>query len=167
MSSSGWLYRAGRKGVAGVTDKDRDQTPDEVTGETTSAFPSADFVNEPDAVPTVGADSAVSGVEALPPGSALIVVKRGPNAGSRFLLDQPVTSVGRHPGSDIFLDDVTVSRRHAEFRWEKGRIPRHRRRFPQRHLRQPGGGTATRCRSASFALTPRIRIRRGDKASRV
>ena len=43
----------------------------------------------------------------------MIVVKRGPNAGSRFLLDQPVTSVGRHPGSDIFLDDVTVSRRHA------------------------------------------------------
>ena len=54
----------------------------------------------------------------LPAGSALIVVERGPNAGSRFLLDQPVTSVGRHPGSDIFLDDVTVSRRHAEFRWE-------------------------------------------------
>jgi pSer/pThr/pTyr-binding forkhead associated (FHA) protein len=69
---------------------------------------------------TTGAssNSAVSGVEALPPGSALIVVKRGPNAGSRFLLDQPVTSVGRHPGGDIFLDDVTVSRRHAEFRWE-------------------------------------------------
>jgi pSer/pThr/pTyr-binding forkhead associated (FHA) protein len=102
----------------GVTEKDRDQTLDEVIGETTSAFPSADFLNEPDALPTVGADSAVSGVEALPPGSALIVVKRGPNAGSRFLLDQPVTSVGRHPGSDIFLDDITVSRRHAEFRWE-------------------------------------------------
>jgi pSer/pThr/pTyr-binding forkhead associated (FHA) protein len=101
-----------------VTDKDHDQTSDEVTGETTSAFRSADFLNEPDALPTVGADSAVSGVEALPPGSALIVVKRGPNAGSRFLLDQPVTSVGRHPGSDIFLDDVTVSRRHPEFRWE-------------------------------------------------
>jgi pSer/pThr/pTyr-binding forkhead associated (FHA) protein len=101
-----------------VTEKDRDQTSDEVTGEMTSAFPSADFVNESDALPMVGADSAVSGVEALPPGSALIVVKRGPNAGSRFLLDQPVTSVGRHPGSDIFLDDVTVSRRHAEFRWE-------------------------------------------------
>src|SRR4029077_14525995 len=104
------------KGAAGVTEKDRDQTSDEVTGETTSAFPSADFLNEPDA--PVGADSAVSGVEALPPGSALIVVKRGPNAGSRFLLDQPVTSAGRQPGSDIFLDDVTVSRRHAEFRWE-------------------------------------------------
>src|ERR1700716_1539342 len=106
------------KGAAGVTEKDRDQTSDEVTGETTSAFPSADFVNDPGALPTVGADSAVSGVEALPPGSALIVVKRGPNAGSRFLLDQPVTSVGRHPGSDIFLENVTGSRRHAEFRWE-------------------------------------------------
>ena len=56
----------------------------------------------------------------MPSGSALLVVKRGPNAGSRFLLDQPVTSAGRHPGSDIFLDDVTVSRRHAEFRRENG-----------------------------------------------
>jgi pSer/pThr/pTyr-binding forkhead associated (FHA) protein len=101
-----------------VTDKDHDQTSDEVSGETTSAFPRADFLHEPDAPPTVGADRAVAGVEALPPGSALVVVKRGPKAGSRFLLDLPVTSVGRHPGSDVFLDDVTVSRRHAEFRWE-------------------------------------------------
>ena len=54
-------------------------------------------------------------VDALTPGSALLVVKRGPNAGSRFLLDQDVTTAGRHPDSDIFLDDVTVSRRHAEF----------------------------------------------------
>jgi pSer/pThr/pTyr-binding forkhead associated (FHA) protein len=54
-------------------------------------------------------------VESLPAGSALLVVKRGPNAGSRFLLDKDVTTVGRHPESDIFLDDVTVSRRHAEF----------------------------------------------------
>jgi pSer/pThr/pTyr-binding forkhead associated (FHA) protein len=57
-------------------------------------------------------------IDALTPGSALLVVKRGPNAGSRFLLDQDVTSAGRHPDSDIFLDDVTVSRRHAEFRRE-------------------------------------------------
>ena len=57
-------------------------------------------------------------VDALTPGSALLVVKRGPNAGSRFLLDQDVTTAGRHPESDIFLDDVTVSRRHAEFRRE-------------------------------------------------
>ena len=59
-------------------------------------------------------------VDALTPGSALLVVKRGPNAGSRFLLDQDVTTAGRHPDSDIFLDDVTVSRRHAEFRREGG-----------------------------------------------
>jgi len=54
-------------------------------------------------------------VDALPPGSALLVVRRGPNAGSRFLLDSESTTAGRHPSSDIFLDDVTVSRRHAEF----------------------------------------------------
>lgn len=54
-------------------------------------------------------------IEALPSGSALLIVQRGPNEGSRFLLDQDVTSVGRHPNADIFLDDVTVSRRHAEF----------------------------------------------------
>jgi pSer/pThr/pTyr-binding forkhead associated (FHA) protein len=56
-----------------------------------------------------------SSADGLPAGSALLVVKRGPNAGSRFLLDADVTTAGRHPDSDIFLDDVTVSRRHAEF----------------------------------------------------
>ena len=60
------------------------------------------------------------GLDALPPGSALLVVKRGPNAGSRFLLDADTTTAGRHPDSDIFLDDVTVSRRHAEFAREGG-----------------------------------------------
>jgi pSer/pThr/pTyr-binding forkhead associated (FHA) protein len=54
-------------------------------------------------------------VEGLLPDTALLVVMRGPSAGSRFLLDADVTKVGRHPDGDIFLDDVTVSRRHAEF----------------------------------------------------
>jgi pSer/pThr/pTyr-binding forkhead associated (FHA) protein len=54
-------------------------------------------------------------IAALPSGSALLVVRRGPNTGARFLLDADVTTVGRHPEADIFLDDVTVSRRHAEF----------------------------------------------------
>jgi pSer/pThr/pTyr-binding forkhead associated (FHA) protein len=54
-------------------------------------------------------------IAALPSGSALLVVRRGPNIGARFLLDADVTTVGRHPEADIFLDDVTVSRRHAEF----------------------------------------------------
>ena len=55
-------------------------------------------------------------VEALPSGAALLVVRRGPDAGARFLLDQNITVAGRHPEVDIFLDDVTVSRRHAELR---------------------------------------------------
>lgn len=55
-------------------------------------------------------------VEALPTGSALLVVLRGPGAGSRYLLDTDVVTAGRHPESDIFLDDITVSRRHVEFR---------------------------------------------------
>jgi pSer/pThr/pTyr-binding forkhead associated (FHA) protein len=59
---------------------------------------------------------AQAAVEALPMGSALLVVRRGPNSGSRFLLDGELTTAGRHPQSDIFLDDVTVSRRHVEFR---------------------------------------------------
>ncbi|WP_298252981.1 FHA domain-containing protein [uncultured Arthrobacter sp.] len=55
-------------------------------------------------------------VAALPAGSALLIAHTGPNAGARFLLDEDVTSAGRHPNADIFLDDVTVSRQHAEFR---------------------------------------------------
>src|SRR5207237_5557100 len=51
----------------------------------------------------------------LPQGTGMLVVKRGPNAGSKFMLDADVTRAGRHPESDIFLDDITVSRRHAEF----------------------------------------------------
>ena len=104
-----------------MTDMDsgsqQDQNADEATVETTSVF-RADFLNELDAPAQAGAESAGTGVEGLPAGSALLVVKRGPNAGSRFLLDQAITSAGRHPDSDIFLDDVTVSRRHAEFRLE-------------------------------------------------
>ena len=59
--------------------------------------------------------SDLAAVNALPPHSALLIVQRGPNLGARFLLDAARTTVGRHPNSDIFLDDVTVSRKHAEF----------------------------------------------------
>ncbi len=58
--------------------------------------------------------------EELEGGRGLLVVKRGPNAGSKFFLDSDVTRIGRHPDSDIFLDDVTVSRRHAEFHRDGG-----------------------------------------------
>ncbi len=61
-------------------------------------------------------------VAELEAGTALLLVVRGPNYGARFLLDREVVTVGRHPSSDIFLDDITVSRRHAEFRREDGRF---------------------------------------------
>jgi pSer/pThr/pTyr-binding forkhead associated (FHA) protein len=95
-----------------VTQKHNDHTSDEATADITSAF-RGNF-SDPDAPATARAQGAGSGIDELPSGS--LVVKRGPNAGSRFVLDQPVTSAGRHPNSDIFGDDITVSRRHAEFR---------------------------------------------------
>ena len=56
----------------------------------------------------------------LTAGAAMLVVKRGPNAGTRFLLAKAATTAGRHPESDVFLDDITVSRRHAEIRKNDG-----------------------------------------------
>jgi pSer/pThr/pTyr-binding forkhead associated (FHA) protein len=64
-------------------------------------------------------------VDALRPGTALLVVLRGPNTGARFLLDDDEVMVGRHPDSDIFLDDVTVSRKHAVFRRAEGTFRVH------------------------------------------
>lgn len=72
-------------------------------------------------IPVVEADTQemsvddVTAVENLPQGSAMLLVQRGPDAGARFLLDTEVVTVGRHPDSDIFLDDISVSRRHANF----------------------------------------------------
>lgn len=60
-------------------------------------------------------DEQRAAISALPSGSALLVVQRGPNAGARFLLDSDEATAGRHPDADIFLDDVTVSRKHATF----------------------------------------------------
>lgn len=90
--------------------------PPEQAPETTSVF--KPFLSEPESTESATSEPAASGVDSLPAGAALLVVKRGPNAGSRFLLDKETTNAGRHPDSDIFLDDVTVSRRHAEFRRE-------------------------------------------------
>ena len=55
-------------------------------------------------------------IEERPADVGVLVVRRGPKAGSRFALDKDVVTAGRHPESDIFLDDITVSRRHAEIR---------------------------------------------------
>ena len=72
-------------------------------------------------IPLIDADTEematddVQAVENLPAGSAMLLVQRGPDAGARFLLDTDLVTVGRHPDSDIFLDDISVSRRHATF----------------------------------------------------
>jgi len=89
-------------------------------GETTSMIFTG--VEPPEAEPFDPSAVDASAVDTLPPNTALLVVRRGPNEGSRFLLDSELTEVGRRPDSDIFLDDVTVSRRHAEFYRQGGRF---------------------------------------------
>jgi hypothetical protein len=85
-----------------------DPTP---TGDTTKTMPAV--VEERDFDALTSEDEAA--VNALPRGSSLLIVQRGSNAGSRFLLDTDVVTAGRHQRSDIFLDDISVSRRHATF----------------------------------------------------
>lgn len=86
-------------------------------------------------------EDARAAVEALPAGSALLVVQRGPNIGARFLLDTDKATIGRKPSSDIFLDDRTVSREHAEF------------------YRLPEGGYAVRdCESLNGTYVNRERV---------
>ena len=89
------------------------EAPSESTATITYGGPAKDADHREERALT---DVDAAAVDALPTGSALLVVQRGPSAGSRFLLDTDVVSAGRHPDSEIFLDDVTVSRRHAEFR---------------------------------------------------
>lgn len=72
--------------------------------DTTIALPAEEF----------GDEEALPSIENLQPGQALLVIRRGMGAGSTFLLDNEVAVAGRSPESDLFLDDVTVSRRHAE-----------------------------------------------------
>lgn len=64
-------------------------------------------------VPERGEQGDTVALGELPEGTGMVVVRRGPNAGSSYVLDRPAVTAGRHPDSDIFLDDITVSRRHA------------------------------------------------------
>lgn len=84
-----------------------------ITGDTTLSL-SGEFAAQLAALEGGVSNEELDSIAALPSGSALLIVRRGPNSGARFLLDTDTTTVGRHPNADIFLDDVTVSRRHAE-----------------------------------------------------
>ena len=105
------------------------------------------------------ADDVVVNLADCRPTPASLVVRSGPQAGSAFALTGALTRLGRHPDSEISLDDITVSRRHAEIERSRRRLRRPRRRLAQRHLREPASAstsrrrctTATSCRSASSA----------------
>ena len=94
------------------------ESPDRVpTGDTTKTIP----VTAEDQNVESLTDEEESAVSALPEGSALLIVQRGSNAGSWFLLNTDLVTAGRHQNSDIFLDDISVSRKHASFtRTDKG-----------------------------------------------
>jgi pSer/pThr/pTyr-binding forkhead associated (FHA) protein len=106
-----------------MTDNESEKEQGQANDNTTMRLPGigapvealTDSDADSDADATLSAQDQAT-VEALRHGTALLVVLRGPNAGARFLLDADEVSSGRHPDSDIFLDDVTVSRRHATFR---------------------------------------------------
>jgi len=102
-----------------MTDNEREQGPGRVGDPTTMRLPGVGAPVEPATDNDLGLSAQDQAtVDALVPGTALLVVLRGPNTGARFLLDSDDVSSGRHPDSDIFLDDVTVSRKHAAFRRE-------------------------------------------------
>lgn len=106
-----------------MTDNEPGQEEGRMNDPTTMRLPGIGAPAEPLTGGDADADATLSAqdqatVEALRHGTALLVVLRGPNTGARFLLDSDEVSAGRHPNSDIFLDDVTVSRKHASFRRE-------------------------------------------------
>ena len=66
---------------------------------------------------TLSIPAVVAGAPAGPGtgSTAVLHIARGPNAGSNFAIGESRLQAGRHPDSDVFLDDITVSRRHATF----------------------------------------------------
>ena len=66
--------------------------------------------------PTVSTPIVPDDAGAAPSGVGMLIVRQGAKRGSRMALDTELVTIGRHPDSEIFLDDITVSRRHAEIR---------------------------------------------------
>jgi len=64
--------------------------------------------------PTANTPVVPDAAEPVPSGVGMLIVRQGSKRGSRMALDTASVAIGRHPESDIFLDDITVSRRHAE-----------------------------------------------------
>jgi pSer/pThr/pTyr-binding forkhead associated (FHA) protein len=109
------------KGPEVMTINHHDGTTVDIADEPTSAIPRPVLGDRHSSLGPQK-QSSMAAVEFVPPGAATLLISRGPNSGLKFLLDQPVTTVGRHPRSGVFLDDITVSRRHAELRWANGEV---------------------------------------------
>ncbi|WP_040284334.1 FHA domain-containing protein [Tessaracoccus massiliensis] len=91
----------------------------DLTGDTTTMIPVA-AEDGPRSVELTDQERAAA--KTLAAGNALLIVNRGPGDSNRFLIDSDITNVGRHPESDIFLDDITVSRHHAKFVRSGGKL---------------------------------------------
>ena len=61
----------------------------------------------------VSVDGSTSGLRSESSDGPVLVVRKGPQPGERFFIDRPKLVIGRDPKSDIFLNDMTVSRAHA------------------------------------------------------
>ena len=81
-------------------------------------------------------------------GPAVLVVSRGPEAGETYLLSADSTVAGRSPDADVFLDDVTVSRRHATF------ARRHDGSYLARDLGSLNGTYVNKARITEVELAP-------------
>lgn len=93
-----------------------------VTGDTTRVGLPVDATSPEDSLVDDLSAEDQSAISQLPPNSALLIVRQGPAAGARFLVNSDVTTAGRHPRCDIFLDDITVSRNHARLTRRDGHI---------------------------------------------
>ena len=85
----------------------------------------------------IGASVAANAAD-LAPGNALMIVTRGGVKESQFLIDSDVTTLGRHPESDVFLDDVTCLAPPCEAGAGRRRVDAGGSGEPQRHVHQPG-----------------------------
>jgi len=80
-----------------------------------------DATGETPAIDVEGTDLTGIDVSEFGRHQGLFVVVQGAKTGARYALDEDLVTMGRHPKSTVFFDDITVSRRHAEIRRDGAR----------------------------------------------
>ena len=110
MSSPIFCQKCGHRNISDAFFCSSCGAPLEVSGDKTVVIAKSDSLQD-----AIGPQDNVSiNLRTLPPDAATLMVRSGPQAGARFELATTVTRLGRHPESEISLDDISVSRRHAE-----------------------------------------------------